>query len=190
MTLSNPINMETFENAIHSWFSDSIESTVIWSYQSAPRPKYPFGSLEIIAGPIAASPARENRTTTDLGRDPGEEIEIETTVPCTITVRGQAYVNLTDSREPQYNAMNLVTRAQSRLHLPSVQQDFYDANISVINDNGVENISEVLNDAFVSRAALTVAFGATLSLSEFTGYIKTVQIISTDLGIDQIFGDI
>lgn len=191
--LANPIDMETFENAVHAWFKEAIEAQVIWAQQSAPRPDYPYGVLNIISGPIAASPSWERKLSTDLNRAKGREILSENRVPCTFVVSCQAHVNLTDSRDPTAYARLLVSRAQSRLHLHAVQDAFREANISVQGTGPVTNISAVVNDGNVSRAGIDVTINASLSLDEYLGYIKTVEVKSvapSDMNIDMTIGDI
>ena len=190
MTLPDPINLATFENAVWEWFSAAIEAEVVWAHQSAPRPDYPYGSLNIIAGPIPAGPY-EQKHSTDLTRPRGEEILFESRVPCTMTVSCQAHVNIPDTRNPAVYARTLVSRAQSRLYLLSVQEAFRVANCAVQRVGSLTNISLVVNDGNVSRSGLDVTFNAALSLSEYTGYIAKAHVTSNpEIGIDQEFGDV
>jgi hypothetical protein len=190
LTLANPIDLQSFEDVVWDWFSESIEAEVIWTHQSAPRPDYPYGTLNIIAGPIAAGPF-EQKTSTDLARPAGQEVEFEVRVPCTMTVSCQVHVNIPDSRDPGHYARTLAARAQSRLYLPTVQETFRAANCAVQRVDTFTNISTVVNDGNVSRIGMDVVFNAALSLTEYTGYIKKTHITSNpELGIDQEFGDI
>ena len=188
--LANPIDMETFENVVHKWFSESIEADAIWAQQSAPRPSYPYGVLNIISGPITASPFWERKFSTDLDREAGKEILAEIGVPCTMVVSCQAHVVAADGRDPARYSRTLVSRAQARLQLISVQDDFRTANISVQRAEPVTNISGLVNDGNVSRSGIDVRFNAMLKLDEYLGYIKTTKIVSTDVGIDKTFGDV
>jgi hypothetical protein len=78
--------------------------------------------------------------------------------------------------------------AQSSLSLPSYLARFLAAGISVIRPGSVQNIDELIEDAYVSRANLDVTFGASLSLSEYCGYIDRIHAKSINLGIDETFG--
>jgi len=188
-SLANPIDMESFEDAVHGWFSAAIDCLAIWSHQSAPRPNYPYGTLNR-TGLIEASASWEERTDTDLTRTAGEEIRFQVSVPCTITINCQTYVGLDDSRDPTADASLLMSRAKARLNLPTVQDALGVENIAVIRSGAILNPGAIINDAHVSRASMEVQFGATLTLEEYTGYIKTVEIKSTELGVDQIIGDL
>lgn len=196
MTLSDPIDLQTFEDAVWEWFKTAIENEVIWAHQSTPRPDYPYGSLNIIAGPIAVGPF-ERKISTDLNRPAGEEILFEIRVPCTMTVSCQAHVNIPDTRDPTVYARTLVSRAQARLYLPSVQEAFKAANCAVQRVGSLTNISAVVNDGNVSRVGMDVTFNAALSLDEYAGYIAKAHVTSTfeppvglELEIDQEFGDV
>lgn len=188
MSLADPINMEAFENAIHSWFSASIDAEAIWANQSAPRPKYPYGSLKITAGPTKYSQMWERRTNTNLNRPAGSEVQFEVGVPCRFDISCQVFVKKPDSRHPEAHAHNLLTRAVSRLGLPSVADELNEDGISTIRVDSVLNPGTLISDAYVSRASVNVVFGTVLSLSEYTGYIATVDVKSTQLGIDQKIG--
>jgi len=190
MTLANPIDFESFEDAVWTWFSESIEAEAIWVNQSAPRPDYPYGTLNIIAGPVPAGPFEE-RTETDLGRPAGQEVKQNVRVPCTLTVSCQVHVNIPDSRNPTVYARTLAARAQSRLYLPSVRALLSAANVAIQRVSPVTNISAVVNDGNVSRAGFDATFNAALSLDEYTGYIAKTHVTSNpEIGIDQVFGDV
>ncbi len=193
MTLDNPIDMQTFEDAVHEWFSEAIECQAIWAQQSAPRPSYPYGVLNIISGPIPASSAWENKASTDLTRARGTEIKFETRVPCTFVISCQVHVVGADGRNPDVYARTLVIRALARLKLITVRDIFRTANIAVQGTGPVTNISAIVNDGYVSRSGVDVTFNASLSLDEYIGYIKTVEVESvspSNLNIDMTIGDI
>lgn len=190
MSVASPINMETFEDAIHSWFVDATDLETIWGQKSAPRPSYPYARLLITSGPIAASPAFDIRNTTNLSRPNGQEIEQEAAVPCTFVISCQAFVDMPDGRNPTKDARFYMNKAFASLGLPSKLATLYESNISFVRSEPVRNLSSVIGSGFVERAGLDVTFGASLSLAEYVGYIKTVHATSTELGIDGTFGDI
>jgi len=190
VTLSNPISIEDFENAVWEWFSASIEADAIWTNKSGPRPDYPYGTLKTIAGPTPASPFFEPRTDTDLTRAAGSEVRFIACVPCAMTVSCQVLVGRPDGNVPDLSALNLATRALARLGLPTVQAAFRTAGISVQNPGTVSDISAIVNDGDVKRAGFDVVFNAALNLEEYTGYIAKIDAESTELGIDQEFGDV
>ena len=188
--VSDPIDMEAFENAVHGWFSEVTGLETIWRNQSAPQPEYPYASLLVINGPDPLAPQWEQRYDTDLGRPAGQEMRVTVCVPCRFTVSCQVYVGTPDARNPQVNALLFMTKAQSSLSLPSVLAVLWAAGIAVERSGSVQNISAIIEDAFASRANMDVVFGASLSLEELTGYLAKIQAESVSLGIDQEFGDI
>lgn len=190
MSAPNPISMETFEDAIHSWFVDATDLNTIWGQKSAPRPSYPYGRLIITSGPIAASPFWDVRNTTDLSRPAGEEVEQEAAVPCTFVISCQVFVGMPDGRNPTKDARFYMNQAFGSLGLPSKLATLYESNVSFVRSEPVQNLSSTIGSGFVERAGLDVTFGASLSVAEYVGYIKTVHATSTGLGIDGTFGDI
>ena len=188
MSILAPIDMEVFQNAIHAWFEDVTDLQTIWMGQSATQPCYPYGALQITSGPIPASPQWEERFETVAGQPAGQEIKMTVCNQCTFEISCQAYVGLPESRDPALNAQWYLNKAQSSLSLPSVRADFIVHNIAYTRTSPVQNINEVIADAFVSRANIDVTFGAVLSLDEYTGYVEKTEITSVSLGIDQEFG--
>jgi hypothetical protein len=188
MTVGDPINMETFEDAVHNWFWTATGLQTIWRRQSGPQPGYPFASLMLASPPNPAAPGWEERYSTDLGRAPGEEVEVEVVVPCQITVSCQAYVGRPDASNPNENAIYYMNKAQSALMLPSIQSALREKNIAVVRPGPVQNLGLLVEDAFESRANMDVVFGASLSLSDFVGFIERVQVVSPSFGIDEIIG--
>ena len=188
MSISAPINMETFQNTIYDWFVDATDLFTIWQDQSAPRPEYPYGSLLITSGPRLASPQWEQRYATISGQPAGEEVKITTCNLCYFDISCQAHVKRCDSRDPNANAIWYINKAQGALGLISVQTILRTADIAYIRSSEVQNIDELISDAYVSRANIDVTFGAVLSIDEYTGYIEKAHITSLPLGIDQEFG--
>lgn len=188
MTVNRPIDLEVFQDAVHSWFSGSTGLFTVWRRQNAPQPSYPFAALQITTGPTPLAPQWEQRFSTNLSRPLGQEVQTIVCVPCSMVVSCQAYVDTSDARDPNYSAVMYIARAQSALSLPSYLAALRADNISVISPGVVQNIDELIEDAFVSRANLDVTFGTTLTLEEYTGFIEKVHATSTNLGIDQVFG--
>ena len=184
--IAAPIDMEVIENAIHAWFYGSMDIEVIWQNQSAPRPEYPYGSLLIISGPTATSPMVETRHEYLPSQPSGEELEITACVPCQFVVSCQTYVSLEDSRNPNYNARSYLNKALGALGLPSYLASLCAAKVSVIDKNLMAGIDAVINDAFVSRAAMEITFGSPINAQEYATYIESVELRSSSLGIDMI----
>ena len=183
--VETPINMETFADAIHAWCSDAANIQTIWSNQSAPVPDYPYAALNIVSGPLPASPLWELRHTFDASRV-GEEIEFNSCVPCTFNISAQFYVSLDESRNSTLNALSYAIKAQAGLRLPSYQAAFEAAGIAVIDTGNPTNLDDVIADAYVSRSNLDVVFGASLNAIDYETYIEQVELKSTPLGIDTI----
>lgn len=183
MTVSPPIDMTVFQNAIHNWYSTATGIQTMWQDQSVPRPDYPYASLSIISGPLPVSPLWEQRQSFDASR-PGEEIEFSSCVPCTFVIGTQVYTSQPDAINPAYSSLQYAARAQAALAIPSYRATLRAVGISVIEKGTVTNINELVDDAYVSRSGLDVTLGASLSVESYETYIEKVEISSTSLGID------
>jgi len=177
--VDSPISLETFQNAVQQWCQDATNIKTIWRNQSAPLPDYPFASLMVISGPTPVSSHWETRTTFDEERLL-REIEYNTCVPCTFVISVQFYIALQDSRNPGYAATQYAARAQSALRMPSYIDHFRSNSIAVNNTGTVQNIDQLIHDAYVSRANIDVTFGAPLNAYEYVTYIEQVEISNTD----------
>ena len=192
--VSAPIDMEAFENAVHRWFFDATEIETIWAIQGKTMPEYPVGVLQIIAGPIAAPGQWEVRNVTNLSRPAGQEIAQTAAIQCTFTVSCQAWVGGDDRWHPEANARHFMMIAQAALRLPSYLEAFRVADISVVRTGGIQDISSVQENEFVSKVNMDVTFGAVLNVTEYNTYIEkihgTSEFTGTDFEIDREFGDI
>lgn len=195
MPVAEPIDFEVIKNAVHEWFSNSTGLQVVWQNQSAPRPATPFGTLSILSGPTPLSQDWEEREIVHiLGNEgetienDGEEIEIQSTVPCQFSISCQTFVGCEDGRDPTADAISFANKALAALGLQSYRDIFSNVNASVVRTSGVKNIGALLDSQFESRAAFDVTFGSVLCLSELTGYIERVHATSTELRIDRDFG--
>ena len=102
-------------------------------------------------------------------------------VPCTFTISCQTYGQ---------DAYTNMIKAQSALELPSQAATFRAAGIAVADKSTVTNITALMGAEYEERANMDIVVNAVLSVTEYTGYIKTIQGVSTTLGIDQRFGDL
>jgi hypothetical protein len=179
--------MENFENTVHDWFSAVTGLEVIWREQSAPLPKFPFGTLKILAGPTRLGrPTVQEKES--VGRGVGEEVEIKAVVPCSMSVSCQVFAGgRPDASNPNYNARVYANKAMTNIEMPSVWDTFRRAGITIMNVGEIKNLDALVESEHESRAGLDILFGITLTESEFTGYIETVHIRSTNLKIDRDF---
>ena len=186
---STAIDLEGFQDAVHEWFHQETGLRTVWRTQTAPQIPYPFGSLKMIAGPSPLNDfAEERQGTDDLSRPLGEEIELNTYVPCTVTISCQAFVGVPDARNPGWNAYRYLLEAMSSLFSNSVCDTLRYKGITVLEVAELQNLDEVIEDSSVSRANLDVRFGIVLTRTEYTGFIETVHIKSESLGVDRDFG--
>lgn len=123
--------------------------------------------------------------------DAGHEVGIEVSGMREITVSCQAYVERPDSLDPTKHALHLMSVAQSSLGLPATLAALSAAGLAVVDEGDVTDISEVIGEAFASRANMDVRFGLASNVEERTGYIDQTEISSSSPGfgwVDETFG--
>ena len=192
--VSAPINMETFENAIHQWFFEATEIETVWANTAKTMPDYPVGVLQLIAGPIPVAPQFEIRNETNLSLEPGSEIITTACVQCTFTVSCQVWVGGDDRWHPAANARYYLAIAQAALGLPSYLAGFKASEVSVVRSAAIQDISSVQEEAIIAKANMDVTFGAALNATEYNTYIEKMAGEGTFTGssqtINREFGDI
>lgn len=118
--------------------------------------------------------------------DEGNEIETRVTGSRVITLNVQAFQrnsrNDNEANDPDRNAYNTLTLLQSSLGLPSVQAALRAADLSLIEELPILDLSEEVEDTFISRASMDVRMRTLSVLSEYTGYIATITGQSTYTG--------
>ena len=180
-----PVDWETIDNGLYDWLVELLDVSVIWVNQNVPQPDYPYVTLErnsmIILGGVP-----EKRYTTDLGQPAGKEIEIEATSMLEFTLALQAFVDSSaGANDPMRNAMALLAKARASLGMLSWQRTFQDSlGLAIVQELPVLDISEVVNDEWISRAAFDVRLRTRTVMTEQTGYTDKVTIKSPQLGVD------
>jgi len=177
--ISDPIDMEAFENTVHQWFSQASGLQTEWENQSAPQLPRPYGSLSITAGPRAVSHSWEHQEIDSGINERGKEILVVDVVQASITVSCKVHVGRPDSRNPTYNALNYINRAEGGLHTETYHSLFRTGNIAFQNIVLKDNIPNITGAAYKSAAVLDVMFGCILKVEELTGYIATVEVTGT-----------
>lgn len=178
-----PICWNTIECAIYDWVTGKVGWEAIWEDQNLPAPDYPYLSLKRSAVRREGGKP-EIRTSTDLGRPLGEEIELLATSPVQFTLTVQAFMDeASGANDPNVNSVQTATKLQASLGQLSVQSQLFQAGLSIIEELPVQDISEVVNGEFLNRAAFDVRFRTASVMTERTGFIEKVEVESTELGI-------
>ncbi len=168
------LNWEDVEDAIRAWVltgSGFEESRVWWRNQKIPQGQTDFcviGLGELI--PLGAFDGHE--TLTDLTRDDGQEIEIR--------VRGERELRVTvqtfsDAVTGNGAAKSVLSRIQASLGLPTIRKALNDAGLSPFDRGSITDLTALVGPNFEGRASLDCRFYLRETLSEYTGYIETVD---------------
>lgn len=169
-------NWTTIENAIRVWVkagSGYGDSAVLWSDQTHARPSGAFITVRL--GDTVPLGNDEVEVLTDLGADPGEEIELRAVGRRELSVSVQAFTpGVTGSSAGR----GILSTVQTALALPSVRAALDAAGLTPFDVGSVRNISALVGTAFEGRAVLDVRFYTNDTASEFTGYIEDVEAVS------------
>ena len=118
-----------------------------------------------------------------VNNDEGNEIEVRATGSRVVTLNVQTFERNTRTdnpgNDPTRNAFNMMARLQASLGLPSVQAQLYAADIALIEELPVTDLSAKVEDTMLSRASMDVRFRTLSSLSEYTGYISELSGVAT-----------
>lgn len=115
--------------------------------------------------------------------DAGSELEVRVTGSREFTLNAQAFErntrNAKPASNPSTNAYNTLTMLQSSLGLPSVQEQLRGADISLIEELPIADLSEQVEDTLLSRASMDIRMRTLSVLLEHQGFIETVSGVST-----------
>jgi len=181
-----PLDFEAVQNALHSWASTSTGIQAIWAHQSAPRPDYPYITLEITAGPNQLAHKWQDPHTFDDTLPDGEQLYFEASVPCEFTLDLQAFVLRPDSRNPVYNAQQYLLRAMADLQTTSRRAALKAADVALISVAPPQNVPVIIEDSIVSRAIMSTRFTSSFNITWYDTYIESVRLFSDDFDIDTI----
>ncbi len=177
------MNRTVLEDAIHAWMVTTTgyaPAKVIWSEQDTTRPADDYALLTM-GTVVTLGPFDMVTEETDLGRPAGQEIKelVEglREITCRVQVFSRALLGATC-------ASAVLTRAQTRLNLPSVLESFDVAGGWPSDRGSVQSIPGLLGTSrFESRAFIDVTFSAVDTAEEFTGYVDNVGIVGTISGM-------
>lgn len=162
------------EDALVEWIareSGYAADRVVWSeLENAPRPSGDF--IELRIGDVLRRGLDEKRTLTDLGRPEGEEVELR--------VRGVREFSLTIQAHTDDTVGELAARAtleviRDSLSKNSVREAFSAVGISAFDDSPVRPLNELVETNYHGRASLDVRFYVSSQVSDFVGFIATVE---------------
>lgn len=147
-------------------------------------------SLDVVGDDESGNPGTPGLFTVTLtgpatwtNNDEGNEVAVRATgsTAFTLNIQGFARNTATDyqATDPARNAYAQLTTLRASLGLPSVQAALRAADIAVIEELGITDLSEEVEDTFLGRASMDVRMRTLSSLTEYIGYIAHVSGEST-----------
>lgn len=165
--------------ALANWAQEASGLTAIWEGQNRAPPPGDYVTLAL-DGPIPVG--RDSvRYVTDLAREAGREVEVRVVGERECHLQVQAFTQKTHGGTA---ANRVIGKLQLALSLPSTGEDLEAAGIAVFDVGPVQNIPALLDADIRGRASMRVRFYVRDSVSDFTGYIATVEG-SVTLGEDE-----
>lgn len=171
------IAWETLQTAVKTWVlagSGYASGRVFWSHQNGGKPINVDSITMRMVGPLRALGAcDEVQTLTDLGRPAGQEIEHRVIGRRELTLSLQAFTTTTVGSS---RAVSTLSKVQAALSLPSVREALRAAGLFPFDAGAVVDLTALRDADFEGRAELSVRFYCSEEVSEFLGYIATVEL--------------
>lgn len=172
------IDYAAITETVRVWIRDSLalpDGQVILQDQTGMELQPPYATVRV-NGSSKPFPQDYSGRNQDLGRPPGQEIEVYVTGPRVIT----AAVNVfTKGAFGGAGATAMLANARDRLELDSVQFAFAAAGVALSESSEVRNLSALLETNFQGRAHLELTLLAMSAESELTGYVETFGVEGT-----------
>jgi hypothetical protein len=161
------------EEAVHTWITaaSSLEADkVVWLYGGQPRPTGTFIGMAW-DGPFDTHGEYE-KTSTDLARDPGEEIEFKIRADKELILRLQCF---SDSVTGNSSSTAILSRVKTAMRLNTHNANLNTAGLHPFSVQNISYLPEIIGAGFEARATLDLNFFIVEELVEYTGYIQTVS---------------
>lgn len=175
------MNWADIENAVVAWVKDALglqSGDVILARQGGPRPDRTYATVAFV-GPIPRGAFDHVERTTDLNRDPGEEIEYKVVGWRELGATVQIFTEETNGAT---GAQALASKVMAAARLPSNAAGFLAAGMTLLGLSAVRVESDLLETEFEGRAILDARFLTSEELVEYTGYIASLEITLAETG--------
>lgn len=171
------IAWETVEDSIRDVAVEHTEIEWVWANQAAPQPEWPYGTLNVIAGPDPIGTLDEDRRVNETG---GDDVVLTTVGMREMTVSHQISV---DTIDPNCHARALMTRLQAALGRESVLTKLYNAaNIALIERLPIVSLDLVVGGKWVTRVSMDARYRVTSKVEEDIQSIRQIKITGTVTG--------
>ena len=172
------MDLASYENVLHDWLAAKTGLKVILGDQGGPRPGGAgYATLKVTEGQTLGQPAEVRRGDNPApSGNGGDEVEFDAILRGEVLAQVQVFTTATTGNS---SARALLSAARAALELPSQRAAFRAAGLALIDRGTIQDVTALLETRFEGRAALQVRFHAVQKVSEFTGYIATVNVEPT-----------
>lgn len=154
---------------------------VIWKFQDAPQPALDYVALSLGAPIELGQDAIV--TSTDLNRDPGEEVELAVVGVREIALQVEVYTAATVASAGVPDALERAERIRTSLRLPTLREALAAVQFVPFASGPVQYVPDIVAIGFRGRALLAVrCLMPSPAVAEYVGYIETVTGTVTATG--------
>lgn len=175
-----PIPWREMEDGIQEFLvaaSEYPEDQVIWADQTAPRPPYPYISINVISGP------------NKIGTLDEQKFE----APTTMKTRGVREMTIScnvygtpNSVDPETSARSIIGVIEARLGVDSFRSILQAVGLAVREINSVTLPSQNISNSWISRGNLDIRLGLASNIEEQVSTIETVHIEAVGPGVGDL----
>lgn len=187
-----PVDWSDVGKAIKGWIIQELgvaPTNVYWANQNYPDPGYPKITMGLTA--YTREGGRDEVRHVYVSTNPaGSQIEAQYYGPRALTVTLNAYVDESNgAHTPMDNAWALLSKLEGSTRRERALAKLGEGGLSLIEAGSITDLSEVVNEAYVSRAALDFRFRVPSLVSEETTWIDIVTVDGSTMGDASIDGD-
>lgn len=164
----------TIEDALRTWVKSATsypDARVIWAEQAGSRPSGDIITLRL-GDVVPLGVVDDVVQETDLNRTAGTEVELRAEGIREFGLTLQAYGSAVTGTSAARAAL---AKCQTALALPTIRDALETAGVTPFEIGPVQNVTALNHTLFEGRAVLEVRFYTRDSLSEYTGYIASVE---------------
>lgn len=177
MSTSPPLDWAALRESLRTAVVDATElndNSVFWIGQSGRVTKRPYATLFV--SNVRRVGYDEHTQDYDEDRDLGQEIGLGRVGIREFNLSVRAYSTQVEDLNGE-SAISLLERLRSRLELESLRDALLEGGIVVFDVGDVVDVGELKDKAWNSDAALELRCRTSAEVTEYTGYIETVELV-------------
>lgn len=165
--LFKPIDWRLIRDTLWQWFGDVSGCETIWADQNTPQPAYPYASLNVLPGTLAAGALDEQRIQADGS--------LALVGPRDFVLSCQIHVGPTAADDPDCDARMRADAVVASLAIPQFREAIRAANLGIRDRGPVQMIDIEVGAQWIRRAQVDLRFG-TMSFVDLTAWPNLADV--------------